>query len=321
MDEQLDRIPCGFFVLNEDFEIIDMNQTLRNILKSGSETVHFQDLLTLPSRIYFQTYFLPAISVHKQIREMYLNFKLDKQSLPVLVNVNERDGLYEGIIVKIKTRDEYETQMLTAKKNAERVQKETDLANDKLQALLHNVESKQLELQAKQRELEELNSELQILAAHDELTGLCNRRVFRKELAEQVDYARENSSSSFSLAILDIDHFKKVNDIYGHAVGDQVLIELARKMESIISEPHLLARIGGEEFAIIFHEKDSAKVTNLAEELRLFVASSKWESIAVTISVGVTHFRVEDTANSLFTRADDALYESKRNGRNQVTAL
>ncbi|WOV87008.1 GGDEF domain-containing protein [Sporosarcina oncorhynchi] len=314
MDEQLDRAPCGFFVLNKDFEIIEMNQTLKNILQTDNTPIHFQELLTLPSRVYFQTYFLPAISVYKQVREMYLNFKLDKQSLPVLVNVNEHNGLYEGIIVKIKTRDEYETQMLAAKKNAERIQQETDLANEKLMALLKDVE-------CKQRELEELNSDLQTLAARDELTGLCNRRVFRKDFAHAIMHAEKENGPAFSLAILDIDHFKKVNDQYGHAVGDEVLIELAQKMESIIPKPHLISRIGGEEFAIIFYEENADKAVGLAEELRQFVAQSKWESVAITISVGITRFRKGDSANSLFTRADDALYESKGNGRNRITSL
>lgn len=314
MDEQLDRAPCGFFVLNKDLEIIEMNQTLRDILKMHSTPIHFQDLLTLPSRVYFQTYFLPAISVYKQVREMYLNFRLGSQSLPVLVNVNERDGLYEGIIVKIKTRNEYEAQMLAAKKNAERIQQETDLANEKLKSLLKDVESKQ-------RELEELNNDLQILAARDELTGLCNRRVFRKNFAHAIEHAEKDEQQAFSLAILDIDHFKQVNDRFGHAVGDEVLLELAQKMEEIVPRPHEIARIGGEEFAIIFYEANGEKAVDLAEELRHFIAHSKWENVAITISVGITRFREGDSANSLFIRADDALYESKNNGRNRVTTV
>jgi len=234
--------------------------------------------------------------------------------MPVLVNADERNGLYEGIIVQMKTRDEYENQLIAAKKKAEHIQKETDIANEKLLALLQDVEEKQ-------QQLKKLNEELQVLASRDELTGLFNRRTFRRDLSYAIEEARENGGPSFSLLILDIDFFKKVNDIYGHAIGDQVLMELARKMESIIQPPHLNARIGGEEFAVILHTRSPHEAIEKAEKLREFVAESEWRSIAVTISVGVAHFQDGDTSNILFTRADDALYESKRNGRNRVTSI
>src|SRR5699024_2800405 len=143
------------------------------------------------------------------------------------------------------TRNEYEKQLMTAKKNAERIQKETDLANEELLILLRDVKNKK-------EQLEQLNHELKTLAEHDELTGLLNRRAFGRHLNFVFEEAYHNNES-FSLAILDIDHFKLINDTYGHPVGDLVLKELARKMESIIEPPHLIARIGGEEFAIIFY--------------------------------------------------------------------
>lgn len=313
MDEQLNLAPCGYFVLNANWEIIEMNQTFKDLLTTEHTPKYMHELLTTPSRIYFETYFLPTISVHKQVREMYLSFKINQKNIPVLLNVNERNGLYEGIIVQMGTRHEYENQLMMSKKNAERIQRETDNANAKLLILLQDVEKKQLQL-------EQLNKELEVLAARDELTGLFNRRTFRKDLAYAIEEARENGGPSFSLAILDIDYFKKVNDIYGHSLGDQVLIELARKMENLIQPPHLIARIGGEEFAVVFYESDDQKAIKKAEELRTFVSVSEWESIAVTISIGITRFQDGDTSNSLFTRADDALYTSKRNGRNRVTS-
>ncbi len=311
MDEQLNLAPCGYFLLNADWEIIDSNQKFKEITKSEKPSEYLPDLLTAPSRIYFQTYFLPTIVLHKQVREMYLNFRIDKRTIPALLNVNERNGLYECVIVRIKTRNEYEKQLMNAKKSAERIQKETDEANEKLLLILEDVEEKQMELK-------KLNEELQILAAHDELTGLPNRRVFHKDLTNAIRQANEKSNYTFSLVVLDIDHFKKVNDIYGHALGDKVLTELAKKMEQMIRPPHLVARIGGEEFAIIFYELNAEEATRQAEAVREFIAISEWDSIAVTISVGVTQHKVEDTSNSLFTRADDALYAAKRGGRNRV---
>lgn len=312
MDDQLNVAPCGYFVMNDDWQIIEMNQTLSDILKTEQNTVHIKELLTVPSRIYFQTYFPPTILVHKKVREMYLNVKVDGRSIPVLLNANERNGKFECIVVQMKTRDEYESQLMMAKKNAERIQKETDIANVKLLGLLREVEDKQ-------QQLLELNSGLEKLAASDELTGLDNRRVLQRELASSIENGDRNDGYSFSMLLLDIDHFKNVNDTYGHATGDLVLKELARKMKSAILPHNTLARIGGEEFAILLQASDPEEAIKQAEELRKFIISSEWESLPITVSMGITHFQAGDTPNSLYIRADDALYASKRNGRNQLT--
>src|SRR5699024_4054478 len=115
-----------------------------------------------------------------------LNFKIDGKIIPVLLNVNERKGLYEAVVVKINTRNEYEKQLMTAKKNAERIQKETDLANEELLILLRDVKNKK-------EQLEQLNHELKTLAEHDELTGLLNRRAFGRHLNFVFEEAYHNN--------------------------------------------------------------------------------------------------------------------------------
>jgi diguanylate cyclase (GGDEF)-like protein len=97
------------------------------------------------------------------------------------------------------------------------------------------------------------------------------------------------------------------------------LKELARKMESTVLPPHAIARIGGEEFAILLHEPNPEKAIEKAEELHRFLLSSEWESIKITVSMGITHYQNGDTPNSIYIRADDALYISKRNGRKRLT--
>ncbi|WP_153731121.1 GGDEF domain-containing protein [Sporosarcina obsidiansis] len=314
MDEQLNVLPCGYFVLTSDWEFVEMNQTMRNILCIEEIPRHMHDILTVPSKVYFQTYFIPAISVHGEVREMYLNLKVEKRPVPVLMNVNERNGRYEGVIVQIKVRDEYENQLLQSKKDAERIQKETDVAYNKLLGLLQEVENKQ-------QQLLELNGELQELATRDELTGLFNRRVFRKSLDAAIDRAQLFDSYSFSLLLFDIDHFKKVNDTYGHQVGDDVLKELARKLEQMVDVPDIIARIGGEEFAIIYDDPNHQNNIKKAEELRRYLEESVWASIAITVSMGITTFTCGDTSSHIYVRADDAQYTSKRNGRNQLTSI
>ncbi len=291
-----------------------MNQTMKNILQIDEMPRHMHDVLTVPSKIYFQTYYVPAMSVHGEIQEMYLNFKVNKRPLPVLMNVNERNGRFEGIIIQIKVRDEYESQLLQSKKVAERIQKQTDVAYNKLLNLLQEVESKQ-------KQLLELNGELQELATRDELTGLYNRRVFHRSLDAAIDRAEHFSTRSFSLLLFDIDHFKCVNDTYGHLAGDDVLKELARKLEQVINAPDLVARIGGEEFAVIFDDPDHQNNCKKAENLRVYLEKSEWSSTAITVSIGITHFQEGDKASHIYVRADEAQYASKKNGRNQLTAL
>ena len=312
MDQRLNLLPCGYFVLTSDWEFVEMNKTMQDILRLDKMPRHMHDVLTVPSRVYFQTYFVPSIEVHKEVREMYLNFKVDKRPLAVLMNVSERNGFYEGVIVQIKVRDEYENQLLKSKKDAERIQQRTDAANKKLLLLLEEVESKQ-------QQLVELNDTLQELTTRDELTGLFNRRAFRRSLDSLIDRAVLVNTRSFSLLLFDIDHFKKVNDTYGHQVGDEVLKELARKLEHAIDSPDIVARIGGEEFAVIFDSPDHKKNCEKAEELRRYLEESEWVSIAITVSMGITCFRDGDETTDMYVRADNAQYMSKRNGRNRLT--
>ncbi|PIC96610.1 GGDEF domain-containing protein [Sporosarcina sp. P26b] len=314
MDERLNLLPCGYFVLTSDWEFVEMNKTMRDILRLNKMPCHMHDVLTVPSRIYFQTYFVPSISVHQEVREMYLNFKVEKRTVPVLMNVSKRDGLYEGVIVQIKVRDEYENQLLKSKKEAERIQQRTDEAYNKLLGLLEEVEYKQ-------QQLLELNGELQELATRDELTGLYNRRVFQRSLDAAIDRAEHYEAHSFSLLLFDIDHFKTVNDTHGHQVGDDVLKELACKLENRIDSPDLVARIGGEEFAVLFDDPNHQNNCTKAEDLRRYIQDSEWVSIAITVSMGITSYQGGDQSSNIYVRADDAQYASKRNGRNCLTCL
>ncbi|PIC79661.1 GGDEF domain-containing protein [Sporosarcina sp. P18a] len=314
MDERLDLLPCGYFVLTNGWEFVEMNKTMRDILRLDKMPRHMHDVLTVPSKVYFQTYFVPSIAVHHEIREMYLNFKVDKRPLPVLMNVSKRNGLYEGIVVQIKVRDEYENQLLKSKKEAEKIQQQTDEAYNKLLGLLEEVEYKQ-------QQLLELNGELQELATRDELTGIYNRRIYRRSLDAAIDRAKLHTPRSFSLLLFDIDHFKTVNDTHGHQVGDDVLKELARKLDNKIYSPDIVARIGGEEFAILFDDPDHQRNCERAEDLRSYIENTQWSTISITVSMGITSFQKGDQSKYIYGRADDAQYTSKRNGRNRLTCI
>jgi diguanylate cyclase len=178
-------------------------------------------------------------------------------------------------------------------------------------------------LLASQREIERLRSEVdraRIEARVDALTGLPNRRAFEIAIAElQV-------ALPASLLVADIDHFKKINDTYGHLFGDTVLKVVAQALKTCVGDPQVAARVGGEEFAILVPGSAVDAARLLAERIRTTIASSRirrkdsQESIGqITVSLGVALRREGETAEAWLERADRALYASKMGGRNRVS--
>jgi len=160
---------------------------------------------------------------------------------------------------------------------------------------------------------------LNSLANEDELTGIYNRRQSLKYLHEERKRARRYNSG-FSIAFFDIDHFKQINDNFGHAIGDEVLIDLSKLVMTLLRETDSFGRWGGDEFLIILRHSDWPATLNVVEKIRQEVEISKLSSIDknITISIGVTEFQPEDSIEKLMKRADDALYKSKFDGRNRV---
>lgn len=159
-------------------------------------------------------------------------------------------------------------------------------------------------------------------ARTDSLTGLWNRKAFDEQLAIQTAIARRYELP-LSVVLLDIDHFKQINDTHGHAVGDAVLQELARRLRKSVRDADLIARYGGEEFAILLPQTDLAGGVQLAERIRQQIASSPLRipggEIQLTASAGVASLIPEVSASELTRRADAALYQSKQFGRNRVS--
>ncbi|PKI02691.1 diguanylate cyclase [Shewanella sp. 11B5] len=164
-----------------------------------------------------------------------------------------------------------------------------------------------------------LRSKLERLANTDPLTGLFNRRSFTS-FCEHEFFRATRYFQPFSLMIIDIDLFKKVNDTYGHLVGDEVIKRVANICNEHVREADVLARIGGEEFAILLPDTDIDSAYVLAERLR--EAQQQYEeqkTPSITISIGVATLRSQDKAFlEIFKRADKALYSSKNVGRNSV---
>jgi diguanylate cyclase (GGDEF)-like protein len=174
------------------------------------------------------------------------------------------------------------------------------------------------ELAQTNRELQELNERLEEMATTDALTGASNRREFNGLVHTEVTRAHRYDQP-LSLFILDIDHFKRVNDTFGHEIGDVVLVELADLLRAAMRGGDSLARWGGEEFVVLTPGVDGCGSLELAERMRAGVAAHVFPVAGrVTVSIGVAKYVAGDTANKLFSRADSALYAAKQGGRDRV---
>jgi len=166
-----------------------------------------------------------------------------------------------------------------------------------------------------------MEEKLRQLATTDSLTGINNRRNF-VELAQKEINRSKRYGNPFSLLMLDIDHFKKINDTYGHSSGDQVLIEFCGLCLKEIRESDVMGRLGGEEFAIALVKSDAETAEVVAERINGSVSSCpvtvNGQQICFTVSIGVTVMYPNDHLDSILERSDNALYQAKENGRNQV---
>ncbi|MEJ2403919.1 MAG: GGDEF domain-containing protein [Candidatus Thiodiazotropha sp.] len=159
-------------------------------------------------------------------------------------------------------------------------------------------------------------------AIFDSLTGVKNRTAFDSNFRRDMEINRRNLTD-LSIIVLDIDFFKRFNDRYGHAVGDLVLQQVAKTVEQTIRGSDALYRVGGEEFVVVLNATDLQGAKLLAERIRERVAGLNIEGLKntqVTLSLGVSLMRENDVPQSLFERADRALYQAKRSGRDQVAA-
>ncbi|MHA1570317.1 MAG: diguanylate cyclase [Alphaproteobacteria bacterium] len=185
-----------------------------------------------------------------------------------------------------------------------------------------------------EEELRESNAEIiqlrqsledtRLEAMADGLTGLYNRKFFDKAFS-QLARSATDSGTPLSLLMLDIDHFKKFNDTYGHSLGDMVLKQVAHCLKACVKGRDITARFGGEEFVILLPETGVQNAATVAEQVRKSVCGKKITMRStgktlgrITLSVGVAQLRPPEDTASLLQRADEAMYQAKKNGRNQV---
>ncbi|GGC95829.1 biofilm regulation diguanylate cyclase SiaD [Halopseudomonas salina] len=172
-----------------------------------------------------------------------------------------------------------------------------------------------------QKMMHDLNLALREASTHDPLTGLGNRRLLLERLKEETDRSHRYARP-LSIAMLDIDYFKRVNDDHGHELGDQVLMEVSRVMDAQIRDQDMCGRWGGEEFLIILPETNISSACQVLDRVREAIAALRMrvgdESITVTASIGVASHRDADTYSDTINQADWALLTAKRSGRNRL---
>jgi diguanylate cyclase (GGDEF)-like protein len=163
--------------------------------------------------------------------------------------------------------------------------------------------------------------EIHLFATTDGLTGITNRREFTAILEREVDRVKRYGTP-LALAMYDLDHFKLVNDTFGHDVGDYALQAITGLVKENIRAADIMARWGGEEFMVLMPQSDLQAAKIMAEKLRLQISGHHFDKVNdITVSFGVTAFETEDDPDSLLKRVDNALYLAKKQGRNRVESL
>jgi diguanylate cyclase len=161
----------------------------------------------------------------------------------------------------------------------------------------------------------------------DGLTGVYNRQAFDETLTEMIERSRV-MDADLGLLLLDLDDFKKINDTYGHLMGDQALVAFCQKCRGFIRGDDILARYGGEEFAIILPGANLKNSLKKGQQICDAVSSARYATscnqsddyLSITTSIGVTVYKKEDTAETIIDRADKALYKAKKSGKNRAVA-
>ncbi|MGG4399396.1 sensor domain-containing diguanylate cyclase [Paenibacillus amylolyticus] len=319
MDIQLDLAPCGYFSISDSGVVQSINQTMLTMLGYERDELigqHIESTMSVSNKVFFHTYFYPYIQLYGHVDEMYFTFRTrDQQAVPVLLNgvrqTRNGESVVDCVVVVMRKRIEHEKDILHTKTKLQELYQATQEANKELERL-HE------EYKIKEQALIKVNDQLETLASTDLLTGLKNRRFFQEKMLESLMMFQEKQRY-FSLLVVDIDHFKSINDTYGHPIGDLVLGNLAGLLQTVSRSTDVVARYGGEEFVVILPDCEEEQAIGIAERYRSQIASADWGEYNITVSIGAATVVEEDTEKSLFQRADNALYASKTGGRNRVT--
>lgn len=284
-----DEFNSGHLILDKDSNILFCNQyvaQLHNAQPSAMVQQPIANYLSKASNIFLDTYIYPILQTEPTYAEGQMSW-IDESgvSIPIIVNIKlaENGTSFWSLYVCVN-RDK-----------------------------LHN------ELIQTRDKLVDQTKNLYALATTDSLTGLLNRRELLTQ-AKVITTQVQRPQSTFVVLALDVDHFKQVNDTYGHQVGDEVLVLLAQTLSHTLRKNDLVARVGGEEFLVVLCDITLQDGFVIAEKIRQNIASCDVNKIQVTVSIGVaSSYQSSSSFSDIWKDADAALYQSKHTGRNKTT--
>ncbi|MBP0049469.1 diguanylate cyclase [Marinobacterium sp. AK62] len=287
-------------------------------LANGNTQEDFENyLLTLNSQLTFVQQFLEE-SRSDEMSAVQTHHQLDRQVRRDVRNIHRSVKESEDLDTLKQSVSQQLASIVRAMDSYRQQEQERESRlNRRYDDLLHKVEQMELETSKVKARMQEE----QLRARTDPLTGLPNRTAYDQHLNSEYD-RWERYGTGFSLAVGDIDFFKRINDQLGHLAGDRVLRLVAKVLKHNLRSTDFIARYGGEEFVILFPSTGAQEAYQATEKLRTAIADSpfnfKGERVEVTLSFGVAEVHQGDDPEGLFTRADQALYLAKQQGRNQT---
>ncbi len=322
--EHLDLLPSPVLVTDPQGHIVTANRDLLALVGGVTESWkgrYMDCLLSTPGRIFLQTHVWPLMLHHGNVQEIYLHLNnAAGERVPVMVNArrglwDEQDCIFWVFFVALE-RSRFEAELVEARGRAQRLAAELSQANAELRSV-HQ------QLSQHTQSVETENRELSALSLTDPLTRLGNRRALERAV-EQWQMQSELGTPA-ALLMVDVDHFKRVNDSYGHEEGDRVLQELARQLQASKRGSDVVVRYGGEEFALWLPGAGPDGAGAIAQRVHLLVQDVRVHKKPVTISIGVscaqqTLHQGRDMVflTRLLHQADLALYRAKSAGRNRT---
>ena len=320
----LDIIPFRAYAVDiQTYEIIYANKILRENMYAPQETYCWEklygkeekcswcsmdELKTRDKKTKTKSFFCEFFD---ELDDRWLNSYDELMSWP-----DGRDVKYS---ILVDTTEQKETQGSMLKSHASLAVRSKQVAKTN-----QNLQITKLELQKTINKLKVQEKELKLLASTDPLTKLYNRRYFTEASEHILDLAKRNGKD-LSIIMLDIDEFKKINDTYGHKIGDDTLVSFAETLKEHTRKSDVICRFGGEEFIILLPETDVNGATRIAQKIRevieeLIVKIDEKIELKFTVSIGLSQVNVEkeETIEAAINRADEALYSAKKSGRNIV---
>jgi diguanylate cyclase len=255
----------------------------------------------------------------EDIRQLQSN--LGQQVMETISQNEEFGVILEVILAELRQADEVagiENARWTLIREVEKLMKGHNELADKLDSTHHYLQL----VESDSRELTDELSRVRMLSLTDELTGLANRRAFMRRLEDEVARV-QRYGFPLSFALMDLDHFKGINDEYGHAAGDEVLRVYSKNILSVFRHHDMVARYGGEEFAVLLPNTDADGAIRALNKVRRRAAETRWQSNGTisqvpSFSAGVSLFKPGESASAFIERADKALYRAKRLGRDRI---